>query len=649
MYKLFLLFLLCFPSLAQAEMKRLAVLDFRGVGIPQETLYLFSDASRNGVLKAVDVTKITVMTRENMVAVLEDNGIDIAECIGSCEVDIARKMQADYVLTGSIGKIGSEYVLTLKLHDTKSGGLLAMKEADNANLNTLRKTTTNLSRQLIVEGIGGVSSGDSSSKKTGFTGGLDDEEWVFGGSSLGTVHFESAPSGAIVMLDGELLCQTTPCQRDIALGGHKVVMQKERYQKQVETLDLKKGEKISFQLTPDFGILNVSSSVSGMNILLDGKSIGKLPIRQKEVDKGSHILSIKDPCYVGKDYNFTISAGQTKNVSDYPIQKRVSGVQVSVVDKDDNSKSAKVYVDGNYLGVSPLRETVPLCSKELVVEFEGQKGKEVLELKEKQGSEIKIVLGGGSSAASLDGDGYKAMLIPAGTFTMGCTSEQGSDCGSDEKPAHKVEISKDFYLMESEVTQDLYQRVMGTNPSYFKGSNRPVEQVNWYDAVKFANKLSQQEGLEQCYAISGNNVKWSNKDCNGWRLPTEAEWEYAARGGQSYKYAGSNNMDSVGWYGSNSGDETHDVCGKQKNGYGLCDMSGNVWEWTWDWYDRSLYGSHADRGAVRDPYGANSGSFRVFRGGSWNDGAWGTRVSPRSDFHPGSESNDLGFRLGRTP
>ena len=192
---------------------------------------------------------------------------------------------------------------------------------------------------------------------------------------------------------------------------------------------------------------------------------------------------------------------------------------------------------------------------------------------------------------------------------------------------------------------------MGGNPSRFKGANRPVERVSWFDAVHFANKLSELEGLESCYTISRINLDWSNRSCRGWRLPTEAEWEYAARGSESYKYAGSSSVDSVAWYNDNSGSKTHNVCGKPKNGYGLCDMSGNVYEWVWDWYDKdkSLYGSHADRGTVRDPYGANSGSNRVGRGGSWGNDARGARVSLRKDGSPGSEGNGLGFRLGRTP
>ena len=240
---------------------------------------------------------------------------------------------------------------------------------------------------------------------------------------------------------------------------------------------------------------------------------------------------------------------------------------------------------------------------------------------------------------------YKAKLIPAGSFLMGCTEEQGADCDDDEQPMHTVTLSKDFYMMESEVTQGLYQRVMGNNPSEFKGNNRPVEKVSWFDAVKFANKLSSMEGLEECYSINGNTVTWSKKECAGWRLPTEAEWEYSARGGQSYKYAGSNSVGDVAWYRENSvvsgKKQTHDVCGKNRNGYGLCDMSGNVWEWVWDWH-----GSYSGSPTV-DPRGPTSGSYRVVRGGGWGNNAQGVRVSYRNNNDPTDAYSFLGFRLAR--
>ena len=253
------------------------------------------------------------------------------------------------------------------------------------------------------------------------------------------------------------------------------------------------------------------------------------------------------------------------------------------------------------------------------------------------------------------GKGYEAFLIPSGSFMMGCTSEQGSDCYDWEKPVHEVTISYSFYMMKSEVTQGLYKNVMGdspwkdeTNDCYRLGNeaiggNQPAHCVSWFDGVKFANKLSKKEGLEECYTIDGENVSFKGLGCNGWRLPTEAEWEYAARGGQQFKYAGSNNPDEVAWY-----DEylimgsPHPICKKSPNGYGLCDMSGNVWEWVWD--KKCDYSSSS----LSDPIGDScNGSNRVVRGGAWSDNSRLLRVSLRHGFRP-SDRAYLGFRCVRS-
>jgi len=228
--------------------------------------------------------------------------------------------------------------------------------------------------------------------------------------------------------------------------------------------------------------------------------------------------------------------------------------------------------------------------------------------------------------------------IPGGTYTIGSPSSE-SNRDADEG---QVQVTLDaFFISEHEVTQSEYQQVMGTNPSHFSGcSDCPVEQVSWYDAVRYANARSEAEGLTPAYRISGENVQW-NRSATGYRLPTEAEWEVAARGGQSYVYAGSSSAGSVAWYADNSGGRTHSVCGKARNGYGLCDMSGNVWEWTWNWYsDRHSSGTN--------PVGPASGSYRVLRGGSWDNYAWDVRVARRNSYSPGNRSDDRGFRLART-
>lgn len=214
--------------------------------------------------------------------------------------------------------------------------------------------------------------------------------------------------------------------------------------------------------------------------------------------------------------------------------------------------------------------------------------------------------------------------VESGTFMMGATSEQGSDAANWEKPAHHVTLSS-FSICKYEVTQELWESVMGSNPSEFNGAKRPVENVSWEDCQIFIKKLNQLTGKK-------------------YRLPTEAEWEYAARGGNrsnGYKYAGGNNVSDVAWYKENSENKTHDVGTKRANELGLYDMAGNVWEWCSDWYGD--YSSSSQK----NPKGPSSGDERVFRGGGWVSLAKGSRVSYRGNFAPWDRDNSLGLRLAQ--
>ncbi|MBI5234031.1 MAG: formylglycine-generating enzyme family protein [Deltaproteobacteria bacterium] len=217
------------------------------------------------------------------------------------------------------------------------------------------------------------------------------------------------------------------------------------------------------------------------------------------------------------------------------------------------------------------------------------------------------------------------VLVLGGCFKMGDTFGDG---GSDEKPAHEVCLSP-YYIGKYEVTQGQWQSVMGNNPSNFSncGKNCSVENVSWNDAQEFIRRLNQREGTDK------------------YRLPTEAEWEYAARsGGKSEKYSGGDDIDSVAWYDSNSGRRTHTVGTKSPNGIGVYDMSGNVWEWVEDLYDSSYYRNSPKN----DPQGPGSGSYRVYRGGSWNNNAKYSRAANRNNYDPGDRYDGLGFRLART-
>ena len=223
---------------------------------------------------------------------------------------------------------------------------------------------------------------------------------------------------------------------------------------------------------------------------------------------------------------------------------------------------------------------------------------------------------------TVGGVSFKMIAVGGGTFTMGATSEQGSDANDDEKPTHSVTLSS-YSIGETEVTQALWQAVMGSNPSNFSGSNKPVETVSWNDCQDFIRRLN---------ALTGENF----------RLPTEAEWEYAARGGnksRGYKYAGSNTIDNVAWYYDNSGSQTHNVATKSPNELGLYDMSGNVWEWCQDWY-----GSY-NSGSQTNPTGPGSGYHRVNRGGDWCSLAGYCRVSNRDYNGPAVRISSIGLRL----
>ena len=281
-----------------------------------------------------------------------------------------------------------------------------------------------------------------------------------------------------------------------------------------------------------------------------------------------------------------------------------------------------------------------------------------------------------SISITVNGVSFKMVKVQGGTFTMGSTSEQGSDASDYEKPTHRVTLSN-YYIGETEVTQQLWKAVMGNNPSDFgpKETNvakcsydsfvadakqlnakkpgtvriptrqewdaamvttsgsmkRPVEQVSWDDCQEFIRRLNQ---------LTGRNF----------RLPTEAEWEFAARGGvksRGYRYSGSNNIGTVAWYGENAYDKgesspdygTHNVKTKQPNELGLYDMIGNVWEWCSDWY-----GDYSGA-AQTNPKGASSGSNRVRRGGSWAYEARNSRVSYRNHYSPSNRFNTLGLRL----
>jgi len=238
------------------------------------------------------------------------------------------------------------------------------------------------------------------------------------------------------------------------------------------------------------------------------------------------------------------------------------------------------------------------------------------------------------------------IFVEGGSFEMGNKNAGWMD--SDEKPVHKVTLDG-FYIGKYEVTQKEYRHIMGNNPSKYKDDDRPVEKVSWYDAIEFCNKLSEKEGLQKCYIDIGSKTQCNFK-ANGYRLPTEAEWEYAARGGslsEKFEYSGSDIADEVAWFGENSGKETKPVGTKKANELSIYDMSGNVWEWCWDSYEKDYY----EKSSVLNPRGPDSGTDIVVRGGDFFMRDKECRVTlrpyPTIKSRPQDKREIFGFRIAK--
>ena len=407
-------------------------------------------------------------------------------------------------------------------------------------------------------------------------------------------------------------------------GRYRVEARKASHRASVQSLEVEAGDNKHITLTaptPIYGSLNISSSPIGARVFVDGKEIGETPDIFSEVLVGTRTVRLTREGCAPVEQQITIEEGKTATLS---LSLATSG-KVTI---SSNVAGAKIYIDDEYKGVAPYTYEAVSGSYRVTAKADGYTdATRNVTITAGQNTNLALAPQPISRNRTFTVKGVSFTMIPVegGTFTMGATSEQGGDAYDDEKPAHRVTLS-DYYIGETEVTQALWKAVMGSNPSSFKGDQRPVESVSWNDCQEFIKKLN---------ALTGRNF----------RLPTEAEWEYAARGGnksKGYKYAGSNTIDDVAWYDDNSNDKTHPVKGKQANELGLYDMSGNVWEWCSDWFGD--YSSSAQT----NPTGPATGSDRVGRGGSWYCNAGICRVSIRNYFTPGNGNYYLGLRLALT-
>lgn len=419
-----------------------------------------------------------------------------------------------------------------------------------------------------------------------------------------------APQGAVVTVDGDRKGSGTLswrqseglCDIVVSMAGHRDARRQ---------LEVVAGRAQTVQLTPQpiYGSASVDSDLMDAEIWIDGKQYGVTPNVVERLLVGSHTLVLKKSGYADLQQQFSVEEGKEASLS----VKLPAGRSVQFTSE---KPGMQIIVDGKKLGTTPLTAVVGIGHHSV----SAMRGGDIIDVRDlditSAGAPLTMAFRDFNHTFTVNGVQFTMVEVGGGTFTMGATSEQGSDAWDEEKPAHEVTLS-DYYIGQTEVTQALWKAVMGSNPSDSKGGNLPVERVSWDDCQVFIQKLNQLTGKQ-------------------FRLPTEAEWEYAARGGRKsrgYKYAGGNNIDSVAWCDGNSGNETHPVATKQANELGIYDMSGNVLEWCSDWCGDYTSSSQSD------PQGSSSGSFRVIRGGCYYNFARNCRVSYRI-------SNTLDYRCG---
>jgi hypothetical protein len=587
-------------------MERIAVLEFSGRADPS-LLAQLADEVRS-VAAAELRGRYVVMTREAMAVLLKEMGGSCAE--GDCEVETARNVGAALVATGEVRAIGEALVLGLRLHETGNGALLAAETVRAEDPLVLLDRCRDAARTVLRGGLGApviAAQGPTTRRPAGGSAGAFEEapQQAFdAGADEVVVSLESDPAGAVVQVDGQLLCKETPCKKRLAAGEHEAVFQKERYAPAAQRFTATKGAAVKASLAPRFGWISVETVPAGVRLAIDGAEVGASPVAWREADEGTVEVAIADPCWLRSGERVPVKAGERRAVK-LQAKPRLAGLKVNAEDEKGNALETTVSVDGVPAGGAGATLKVPVCAKKLSVPLGSETFEADLDLDERK---VALVI----ARAGVRGDLTPRMAkLPGGTFEMGSRGDRVTVAPFLMDPTEVTVAAYGACVKAGKCPEPMRTESFCNWGRWFRGDH-PVNCVSWNQATAYC--------------------AWAGK-----RLPTEEEWEWAARGaerGTTYPWGNDDPGPQLCWRRYDEG-RTDGTCAVRSfpsgdSPHGLSDLAGNVSEWTSGAYDVS--------------------TTRVSRGGSWALNRASDVAAMDRTKHPDVEAQGsaVGFRCAKT-
>jgi formylglycine-generating enzyme required for sulfatase activity len=581
--------------------EKIAVMKVEAATLSREEAASLLDGLEVGVTQAVG-SRLQVITKDSAAASVGRDDKKLATCLfdgTSCDAEIGGALGVDYFVSASVRSTtrGLELGVTV-LRIGREVSLLKKEVKVFASARELLDGSAAHAEVVTRAALGGVL-GRPGPAPVGGTFGESGKELAFSDAEEVVVSFESAPDGAVVQLDGALLCAATPCRKRVAAGAHEASFQKERYAASVQRFAAAKGAVVKATLAPRFGWISVETAPPGIGVAIDGSDAGKSPVAWRDMDEGTVEVAVNDPCWLGGGERVLLKAGERRVVRLEP-RPRIAGLKVNAEDEKGNAVEADVSVDGTVVGTAGLTLKVPVCAKKVSVSLGKQTYEGDLRLEEGKVAVVNARPGG-------------MVRLPGGTFKM---------------QARGVVVKVQPFLLDMiAVTVAAYERCVRAGGCSAAGTER---NCNWGKTDRTnhpVNCVTWNQAKEYC--------TWA-----GMRLPTEEEREWAARGadrGTRFPWGDDEPLDQLCWDGGGSqrygkglgtcpvgsfpaGDSLH----------GLKDLAGNVWEWTSTAYDSS------------EP---------VVRGGSWRTTAmWDVAAASRITLKAYDRDNaSVGFRCAKTP